>query len=62
MEKVKAGQRRQQRQKGKKGHVQGCVSQKGDGSNGSVEGMLAACSLGAVAKAAEVWCGWQKAK
>jgi len=62
MVKVKAGQRRWQRQKGKKGCVQGRVSQKGDGSNGGVEGMLVACLLGAVAKVVEVWRGWQKAK
>jgi len=38
------------------------MSQKGGGGDSGVEGMLAACSLEAVAKAAEVWRGWREAK
>jgi hypothetical protein len=37
----------------------------GSGGDGSVKGTLAACSQGALVKAAkavEAWCGWWKAK
>jgi len=55
------GRRRKQgeRQRMVKGRAQGRVSQKGDGGDGGVEGTLVACSLGAVAEAAEVWRRWQ---
>ena len=42
--------------------ARGRVCRKGSGGDDGVVGTWAACSLGAVAKAAEAWRGWRKAK
>ncbi len=51
--KEKAGKGGGEGERSENGHARGRMSQKGGGGDGGVEGMLAACLLGAVAKVVE---------